>query len=267
MNINQLTILAVNGAIAAGKEILEVYNGEDFDIKIKKDKSPLTIADIRSNQSIKEILKKSDIPVLSEEGKEIAYAERKNWKIFWLVDPLDGTKEFIKKNGEFTVNIALIENNYPIAGVVYVPVNKELYYANTEAGAYKITIEPNEAYSHFEKLLNKSIRLPFQKTNKYTVVGSRSHMSDETLNFINKLKEKQGDIEIVSKGSALKLCLVAEGKADIYPRFGPTMEWDTAAGHAIVKFSGAKIYHTDKPDELIYNKKSLLNPFFIVERK
>jgi len=253
--LNNLTMLAMNASLMAGDKIIEVYNSDDFNVEIKEDNSPLTKADIASNNSIKEGLKNSHIPVLSEEGSEISYKERSKWKKFWLVDPLDGTKEFI--------------NQYPIAGVIYVPCTGELYFANKIEGSFKYSIKSGKkVFKSFSELKKISDKLPlFQSTSKYTVVGSRSHISDETLAFIQTIKSKHGEIEIVSKGSALKLCLIAEGKADIYPRFGPTMEWDTAAGHAIVKFSGANIYHTDNPSELKYNKENLLNPYFIAERK
>lgn len=267
MDINKLTFLAFQAAINAGEKILEVYNSEDFDVQIKKDKSPLTMADLKSNDAIKKILENTNIPILSEEEKEVAYPERKKWDLFWLVDPLDGTKEFIKKNGEFTVNIALIKGESPIAGIVYVPFSGEMYLANNETGAYKLVIKTGGRYESFDHLLSQSDKLPYKKQNKvYTAVGSRSHMSEETLAFIEGLRKKHGEVEMVSKGSALKLCLVAEGKADVYPRFGPTMEWDTGAGHAVVIFSGAKIYKPDDKQELIYNKENLLNPYFIVER-
>jgi 3'(2'), 5'-bisphosphate nucleotidase len=268
IQINELTFLAIRAAIDAGKEILEVYGSEDFDVQIKKDKSPLTQADLRSNDAIKKHLQTSGIAILSEEEKEVAYDARKNWEYFWLVDPLDGTKEFIKKNGEFTVNIALIRKNLPIIGVVYVPATGEMYFANEVTGAYKLQGIGAGEHSGLKSLVQQSEKLPVPNGKTvYTAVGSRSHMSDGTIAFVEQLKQKHGQVEMVSKGSALKLCLVAEGTADIYPRFGPTMEWDTGAGHAVAKFSGALVYQTDNGQELVYNKENLLNPFFIVERK
>ncbi|MFC2107749.1 3'(2'),5'-bisphosphate nucleotidase CysQ, partial [Bacteroidota bacterium] len=224
--------------------------------------------DKASNEVIVDILNTTDIPVLSEEGKLISYNERSNWENLWIVDPLDGTKEFVKKNGEFTVNIALVSNQKPILGIIYVPVLKILYFADLELGAFKLNdIDIDHAFSSIDEIKEKGIRLPENQSNrKYTIVGSRSHMSTETEEFINKLKAQHGDIEFISKGSSLKLCQIAEGAADIYPRFAPTMEWDTAAGQAIVEISGGKIYEAESKKTLLYNKESLLNPWFIVTR-
>jgi 3'(2'), 5'-bisphosphate nucleotidase len=264
-HLPQLLDAAIKSAITAGDEILEIYNdpNQDFSIEKKSDNSPLTIADKRSHQVIMENLRETSLPVLSEEGREIPYEERKNWDCFWLIDPLDGTKEFIKKNDEFTVNIALIENGRSVLGVVYVPVINELYFASPETGSRKFK-------GFFSKdlttLYDKSFSLPIEnKRRNYTVVASLSHMSAETEKFIEKLQERQGKVEVISKGSSVKICLVAEGAADIYPRFGPTMEWDTAAGHAIAKHAGRNIYLTDEVTELVYNKENLLNPWFAVE--
>ncbi|MBW2982263.1 3'(2'),5'-bisphosphate nucleotidase CysQ [Candidatus Woesearchaeota archaeon] len=234
----------------AGKAILEV-RGTDFDVDYKADSSPLTKADLASNKIIIDSLKKltPDIPLLSEETKEIAYDERKNWKLFWLIDPLDGTKEFVKKEGEFTVNIALIKNNMPILGVVYVPVKDILYYGD-EKGSFK-------------KENNQITKLdPRAYTGKLRVVASKSHFNKETKEYIKKLGK---EYELVNVGSSVKLCLVAEGKADIYPRLGPTMEWDTAAAHAVVMFAGKKVINYETNEELLYNKENLLNPWFIVK--
>jgi 3'(2'), 5'-bisphosphate nucleotidase len=253
--MNQYINIACKTAIEAGKEIISVYNSSDFSIEIKPDSSPLTSADKAAHQIITSYLEKTPFPILSEEGKTISYNERKKWKKFWMVDPLDGTKEFIKRNGEFTVNIALIENNLPVAGVVYVPVTGVLYMA-----------DKNGAYKYHEEGKGKKIKLPVDKKHDtYRVVGSRSHMNPKTEEFIKKIDSRGKPIEIVSKGSSLKICLVAEGNADIYPRLGPTMEWDTAAGHAIARFAGKKVtvYPTQEP--LTYNKENLLNPYFIVE--
>ncbi|MCF8360034.1 MAG: 3'(2'),5'-bisphosphate nucleotidase CysQ [Prolixibacteraceae bacterium] len=253
--MNQYIDIACKAAIEAGKEIISVYNSSDFSIEIKSDNSPLTRADKAAHQIITSYLEKTPFPILSEEGRTISYNERKKWETFWMVDPLDGTKEFIKRNGEFTVNIALIENNLPVAGVVYVPVTGVLYVADKN-GAYKYCNGGKDAKT----------KLPIDKKHDtYRVVGSRSHMSPETEAFIKKIDSRGKPVEMVSKGSSLKICLVAEGNADIYPRLGPTMEWDTAAGHAIARFAGKKVtvYPTQEP--LTYNKENLLNPYFIVE--
>ncbi len=263
-NLNELMNIAVNAAVDAGKVILDIYN-TDFDVEYKKDESPLTLADLKANELIKKRLDTTSIPVLSEEGKTIPYSERKNWKKLWIVDPLDGTKEFVKKNGEFTVNIALVENNKTVAGVVYAPVLDILYVGLCDNGAYKIEEASKNNGSIFD-MINDNTKLPLKtERDYYGVVASRSHMNDETANFIEELKSKHKNIEIVSKGSSLKLCLVAEGVADIYPRFAPTSEWDTAAGHAVVKAAGGNVFQAEnRNQEVIYNKEDILNPWFIV---
>lgn len=256
---------ALRASVDAGKAILEVYQ-QDFEVELKGDESPLTLADTRSNQVIGEYLNKTGIPVISEENKEQSYTLRKTWDTCWLVDPLDGTKEFVKRNGEFTVNIALIHQEKPIAGVIFVPCTRELYYGDVlEGKASKIML--NERFELPEKLFDADTLIhPRQRTNgQIRVVGSRSHMSEETTAYIESLKKFYDQIEIVSKGSSLKFCLVAEGSADIYPRFGPTMEWDTAAGQAICEAVGLKVNSCDTLKSLTYNKRSLLNSYFIVE--
>ena len=241
-------------AEGAGDIILDIYeNLHDFEIEKKSDSSPLTIADKKSHEFIKSKLKEitPDIPILSEEGKDIPYEIRKDWKLFWLIDPLDGTKEFIKRNGEFTVNIALIKDRSPMFGVINVPVQKTTYYAIKNEGAYKKT----------ENSVEKISVSNFDPHN-IRVVASRSHMNEDTKIFIENLERKYGNVTVVSAGSSLKFCLVAEGKADIYPRFGPTMGWDTAAGHAIVEAAGGKVIRVNGVP-LTYNKTELLNPYFI----
>ncbi len=259
----KLIDIAIQAAIEAGKEIIDVYSSADFQIETKSDNSPLTIADKRSHNKIMEILNDNIIPIMSEEGEIPSYNERKDWDKYWCIDPLDGTKEFIKRNGEFTVNIALMEKNTTIGGVIYVPVTKELYFSENILGAYKINniTEPE----NIEKLIEKASRLPLQnKRRNFTIVASRSHLNEETQKFIDKMQQRFGNIETISKGSSLKLCMVAEGKADIYPRFAPTMEWDTAAGAAIAIGAGFKLTKADGKTPLEYNKEDLLNPWFIV---
>jgi 3'(2'), 5'-bisphosphate nucleotidase len=251
-NITTLLQTAIKAAEAACKDILEVYNSGDFQSEAKGDNSPLTLADKKAHTTISKILKSTSLPILSEEGKSIPYEERKNWEYFWMVDPLDGTKEFIKRNGEFTVNIALIYKSAPVLGVVAVPVTGITYFSAAGRGA-------------FIKQGDKEIKLPSHHqvdlaTSGLRVVASRSHMNDETQDFINKLKEPS----LVSKGSSLKFMLLAEGNADVYPRYAPTMEWDTAAAHAIVNEAGAKVLQFGKKEELVYNKPDLLNPYFLV---
>lgn len=268
LEMNILLEKAIVAALKAGEEILKIYNDPDadFQIEAKADNSPLTIADRTSHDVIESFLESTPYPVLSEEGKTIAFNDRQDWDTLWIVDPLDGTKEFIKKNGEFTVNIALVKDGVPVLGVIYVPVTKELYYGCEEAGAYKKTGIIYEGGIDFAKLQDVATPLPIPKEDdSYVVVASRSHMSDDTRNFVEKLRQAHPNLELTSVGSSIKICLVAEGKADIYPRFAPTMEWDTAAGHAIARAAGKDIYQMDEETPLTYNKEDLLNPWFIVE--
>ena len=260
-NKTELLQIALEASIQAGLEILKIYE-TDFTVDYKEDESPLTQADQASNKVIMSFLQKEDFPIISEENKQLDYAERKDWKTFWMVDPLDGTKEFIKKNGEFTVNIALIENGIPVIGVIYVPVKKELFFGS-ENGAYKMSnISSIQDLDKAEKIkLNGK-----EATQDVLVVASRSHLTPETEEFINKIKNSEGveSVETVSSGSSLKICMVAEGKADVYPRYAPTMEWDVAAGHGICHATGVKILQAGKTTELQYNKENLLNPWFVV---
>lgn len=245
--------LAITAAEKASAEILKVYHSGDFQAEAKGDKSPLTLADKNAHNSIVAILQSTNLPILSEEGKSIPYEERKIWEYFWMVDPLDGTKEFIKRNDEFTVNIALIHEGKPVLGVVAVPVSGDVYFATSGGGA-------------FLKRGGKEIKLPSRgsadlKRKGLRVIASRSHMNPETQEFINGL----ADAVLVSAGSSLKFMLLAEGKADVYPRYAPTMEWDTAAAHIIVSETGMEVtqYKTGSP--LVYNKENLLNPYFLVQ--
>jgi len=261
MEFRELLNIAITASLEAGKEILKIYESEDFGIETKSDKSPLTIADIHSHNAIISHLEKTGFPVLSEEGKEISFQERKKWKKLWIVDPLDGTKEFIKRNGEFTVNIALIEDHIPILGVVYSPVLKELFFASKEIGSFKVLVT-NE---NFDEILQKAEKLPLLSDRSiYTVVASRSHMSQETEDFIGDLEKEHGKINTISKGSSLKLCMVAEGLADCYPRFAPTMEWDTAAGQCICMYAGFEVIDWSTKQKMLYNRENLLNNWFLV---
>ncbi|MFK5878250.1 MAG: 3'(2'),5'-bisphosphate nucleotidase CysQ [Flavobacteriaceae bacterium] len=256
--------IAIKASLKAGIEIMKVYESDDFNIEIKGDDSPLTQADKNANDVINSYLIQTDIPIISEENKQTDFAIRKNWETCWVVDPVDGTKEFIKRNGEFTVNIALVTNGNPVLGVIYVPVSKILYFADVKkAQGYKVVLESHD--TNIEGVLEKAIQLePKKDSNQIQVVGSRSHMSQETLDYVEKLKSKGKKVEIVSKGSSLKFCLVAEGNADVYPRFAPTMEWDTAAGHAICNAVGIEVISEETKEPLLYNKENLLNPWFLV---
>lgn len=252
---------AIEAAILAGKEIMTVYT-RDFQVEIKDDASPLTEADRAANTVIVKLLQQTPFPIISEESRQLPYETRKNWETCWIVDPLDGTKEFIKKNDEFTVNIALVTNGIPVMGVILVPALNVLYYAIVSEGkVYKVKVEDYDIDLLFAKA--ESIHPKIYPT-KTRVVGSRSHMNDETLNFIEKLKNNGKEIEIVSKGSSLKFCLIAEGAADYYPRFAPTMEWDTAAGQAICKAVNVTVKDITTGNEMQYNKENLLNQFFLV---
>jgi len=245
-------------ARVAGAKILEVY-GRDFEVEYKGDDSPLTEADKAANRIIMAFLDSSHAgtPVISEENREIAYEQRRDWHRFWLVDPLDGTKEFIKKNGEFTVNIALVEKGRPVLGVVYRPVNDILYLGVENAGAWRIgggghprVLEGGPHYSEKDQV---------------QVVASRSHLTPEVEAFVEELRRQGKEVAFLSAGSSLKLCLVAEGTADVYPRFGPTMEWDTGAAQVVATAAGRQVLNAETREPLAYNKENLLNPYFIVE--
>ncbi len=262
---NQLLNIAIQAALKAGDVIMEVYNSDDFEVESKSDDSPLTKADKQANDVINSFLLTTNIPIISEENKQIAYQERKNWNRCWVVDPVDGTKEFIKRNGEFTVNIALVQDELPLLGVIYVPVTKELYFSDVSTQESFKTIINNSSISIDEIFSNAKLLTGSVDTNLIQVVGSRSHMSQETLDYVNELKKSGKEVEIVSKGSSLKFCLVADGKADVYPRFAPTMEWDTAAGQAICNAIGIDVISSETNEMLRYNKENLLNPWFIVK--
>ena len=241
-------------ALEAGKAILKVYDSGVFETVKKKDDSPLTRADLAAHNLITERLGglTPDIPILSEESAEISYEERASWKSFWLVDPLDGTKEFIKRNGEFTVNIALIEGHSPVFGVVNAPVLGTTYYGDLERGAFKREAASMDASG------DTPIRVSPYGGARPRIVSSKSHRGELLERFLASV----GDFDNVAMGSSLKICLVAEGKADLYPRLGPTMEWDTAAADGVLKAAGGKLTNI-RGRELTYNKENLLNPYFI----
>jgi 3'(2'), 5'-bisphosphate nucleotidase len=261
--MNRLLQTSIKAALEAGKVILEIYKSDDFEVEIKGDNSPLTKADKASHNMLVSYLEKTGIPILSEEGKEIAYAERKDWKQLWILDPIDGTKEFIKRNGEFTVNIALVENQKTTLGVIFVPALGDLYFSTLELGSFKVTVDLDK-YS-IENILETANKLPLQREDKtFTIVASRSHMSPETEDYVAEMKEKHGKVSLISKGSSLKLCMVAEGTADCYPRFAPTMEWDTAAGQAICEHAGFTVMDWSTKKDMLYNREQLLNNWFLV---
>ena len=276
----QLLIAAVKAAYQAGCKILEIYDN-DFTVAHKADDSPLTQADTASHQIIRDGLKPLGFPLLSEEGKSIPFAQRSQWSSYWLIDPLDGTKEFIKRNGEFTVNIAFMEHNAPVMGVIYVPVQDRLYFASKGQGAFRIEDFEKKYVNDFgpdpeefsaEKMsrlfLEAAVQLPDKRADKkrFTIIGSRSHVTRDLELHVERMQTLHGEVDFISAGSSLKFCRVAEGAADQYPRLGPTMEWDTAAGQAIAECAGAQVRIYEQGLPLAYNKESLLNPWFIVER-
>ncbi|NCN27726.1 3'(2'),5'-bisphosphate nucleotidase CysQ [bacterium] len=240
-------------SLLAGEAILNIYNSPDaLANQSKEDGSPLTLADLASNKVIIEHLKKNwpEIPIISEEGKSLSYEKRKSWNQFWLVDPLDGTKEFIKRNGEFTTNIALIENGLPVLGVVHAPALKLTYYGSSQLGSFKM--KGSEAIQIFSQEKDPMTGLK--------IVESRSHSVELPESLLSKIKIT----ERVPSGSSIKLCLVADGSADIYPRLAPTMEWDVAAGDAVYRFSGK---NSPRKSNLTYNKETLKNDSFILGLK
>ena len=252
MEIKKYIPLIIDAARDAGIKILEVYNSEDFGVEEKGDHSPLTKADQLAHETIVEKLKETELPILSEEGAKIHYEERKEWEYFWMVDPLDGTKEFIKKNGEFTVNIALIHNQKPILGVVYAPVLDKLYFGGEGIGAFKSeNMDPQVELKIIEN-----------ENGAKRIVASRSHLNEETKKYIEQYK----NAETVSMGSSLKFMLIADSEADIYPRFAPTMEWDTAAANAVLRGLNIEVINMDDNMPLRYNKENLLNPNFLVKK-
>ena len=254
LDYNKLCNAIIDISKDAGKEILKIYDKADLGVTFKDDNSPLTLADKASNDIIEKSLYRitPNIPILSEEGKNIDFSSRKKWDDFWLIDPLDGTKEFIKRNGEFTVNIALISKGSPILGVVYAPVLDTTWYGIINKGSYKISKGQSE--------IKITVNEPHNETK---VVTSRSHSNNPKL---DKFLKDFPNHKLVKMGSSIKICLVADGSAHIYPRLGPTMEWDTAAAHAVVKYAGGNIYDMDN-NELVYNKSNLLNPEFLVNHK
>ena len=262
MKLSQNLKLAIDAAIQAGKKIIEIYNSDDFNLEYKLDDSPLTIADTASNKIIENILEASNIPILSEEGNILDFNKRKHLKQLWIVDPLDGTKEFIKKNDEFTVNISLIENSIPVIGVIYAPALNVLYFSERKLGAYKTLITALDEFDN-----SKAFRLPLvEKSNEYKVLTSRSHLDDNTLDYIDNLKVNNLKVVSVPMGSSLKFCLLAEGLADCYPRFSPCMEWDTAAGQIICDEAGFKVIDLKTMKPIVYNRENLINNYFIAKK-
>jgi 3'(2'), 5'-bisphosphate nucleotidase len=262
---------AVLAALDAGHSILEVYESNDFDVQVKGDGSPLTRADKLANECITRALAATELPVLSEEGRAIPFGERRGWDAFWLVDPLDGTKEFLKQNGEFTVNIALVIGDSPRLGVVYAPARGVLHFGDAKGSAY--LVDDSELLAKvgvsMKEIEARALALPRPQGDRpFMVVGSRSHASPETAAYVESLRAAHPDLELLGIGSSLKLCMVAEGAADAYPRFAPTMEWDTAAAHAVVLGAGKRVVRWEAgrgpAGPVVYNKEDLTNPWFLV---
>lgn len=282
-NLKTLLQTALLASLEAGEEIMRIYTDpkQDFGIERKADNSPLTLADKASHRVIMNYLAATPIPVLSEEGRHLPYEERSGWDCLWVVDPLDGTKEFIKKNGEFTVNVALVQQGTPVLGVVYVPATRVLYYGIVGEGAWKCTVpalgsglpEADSLAAFLSQGAPSDDKAPFggeqlpvgRGHDVFTVVASRSHMSPETQAYIQEMERVHGQVRTVSSGSSIKICLVAEGVADAYPRYAPTMEWDTAAGDAVARAAGRAVRNAENGKPLLYNKPDLLNPWFLVE--
>ena len=264
INNNILLKTALTASYKAACSILKIYNS-DFNFELKKDNSPITLADKESNIIITDILKTTNIPIISEESKKIPYDIRKNYEYTWIVDPLDGTKEFIKRNGEFAINIALAHKGNVIIGVICVPYLNIIYFASNNIGSYKLNNFklydiPNIS---LDEIIKSSKKLPLKSNKEKIILCSNSHLNNETKKFIEKLSDK--NYKIIKKGSSIKFGIIAEGKADIYPRLSPTMEWDTAAGQIIVEQTGKKILNFNTRETLKYNKKDLKNPSFIIE--
>lgn len=252
----ELLNIAIEAAIKAGHRILEIYEGDCFETELKADDTPITRADKAAHRIITDELAKTEIPIISEEGEITAYVERQKWTRFWLVDPLDGTKEFVKKNGEFTVNIALIEENKPILGVIYVPVTEELYYGRVGEEAAKMQEKKAET--------KQVLPLPQKDRNELIVVGSRSFKDAATDEYIKNMPQM---VTMVSRGSSLKLCMIAEGSADVYPRFVHLKEWDIAAGVAIILATGGSVINAETTKPIEFNSESLKTPYFIAKTR
>ncbi|MCC8036004.1 MAG: 3'(2'),5'-bisphosphate nucleotidase CysQ [Rikenellaceae bacterium] len=263
---------AYNAALRVGSAILEIYeNAEDMDVAIKTDKTPITLAGKQAHRIIREYLALTHVPLLSEEGREMIYEERRGWDLYWMVDPLDGTKEFLKGNGEFTVNIALMLNNRPVLAVVYVPYVEKIYFCDRETGSFRKLHVTSDAAASFavETIMEGAEKLPLttEPNNPIKIAVSRSHNNEETYRYVEMIKRKFPDAEIVEQGSSYKFCMLAEGVVDCYIRTSNTYEWDTAAGELILEVAEGATRALPSKDRLEYNKISLLNPSFICKSK
>lgn len=265
--MNEWIRVALAASLEAGRAILDIYHSGDVGVEYKEDQSPLTRADRAAHHVLMRHLEATGIPVLSEEGRHMPYSERQGWSELWIVDPVDGTKEFIKRNGEFTVNVALVREGRVAGGVVFAPVLGHAYVGVVGEGAWRLEVDMASVPSVDEAWTSRA-HLPFVNNadKPYTVVASRSHMSPETEAYVEDARLKHGEVDLISKGSSLKLCMVAEGTADAYPRFAPTMEWDTAAGQAVCEASGCEVIDQNTNEPMRYNREELLNAWFLVSR-
>ena len=266
-----LIVRQLNAAVRAGAAIMKIYKGDtDYDISLKSDLTPITIADRLAHNTIKSELGETRIPILSEEGRQMRYDERCNWELFWLVDPLDGTVEFIKGNNEFTVNIALMQNNRCVSAIIFVPYHNKMYIAVRGRGAWVMNgVAPDEGADYsYAQIEEKMEALPLAEAahEHYRVAVSRSHQTEETHSHIDGLKADHPDIEIIEQGSSYKFCLLAEGTVDYYIRTTQTSEWDTAAGELILAEAGGSTLSYPEGEPLLYNKESLYNPWFVARR-
>lgn len=250
---------AILASIKASELIMDYYT-KGFDTEIKSDGSPVTQADLASSKLIEELLSSSLYPITGEESEKTAYHIRKNWSDSWCIDPLDGTKEFVKRNGEFAVNIAHIQNGQSVFGIIASPVNEEIIFGGKETGVYISSFSQFGNPSYWQK-----IERPTTINSPLIVAGSRSHHSGAIVQFIDDLRKEHKEIDFLKKGSSLKFFDLAKGNADAYPRFAPTMEWDIAAGQAILEALGGSVVHADTKEALVYNKENLMNPYFIAK--
>lgn len=257
---------ALTGILEASAEIMQIYGQSEFDITYKQDESPVTKADLKSSAIICNHLVKTGIPIICEEIEQEDYSKRKHWEYFWLVDPLDGTKEFISRNGEFTVNIALIHKQTPVLGLITIPAKGLLYWGDILTGAYRCNLAEVDR-TDYRTLSQKATKLNLTKqSDNLKIAVSRSHLDDKTLDYIEEMRKEYKEVECISAGSSLKFCYIAEGAADVYLRFSPTMEWDTAAGQAIAEAAGAKMVTLPEKSTFYYNKEDFKNSGFIVSR-
>ena len=268
-SMKMLFVTAINAAVRAGAKIMEVYQSGDFHTKAKSDLTPITIADTMAHDEIKSCLAVTRIPVISEEGRSIAYDERISWDLFWMVDPLDGTDEFINRTSDFTVNIALIQNGFPTLGIVYAPAYERLYFAAKERGAFKkdnVMPSANSAFE-YDEILENALKMPLYERDELIVVTSRLHISPDTSEYVNNLRKEHANVTVRPRGSSLKMCMLAVGKAHVYPRLDTTWEWDTAASQIIAEEAGFSVCEYGTSERLSYNKKDMKNPWFICKKK